>query len=60
MILNAKSLIQKVKKWNSKVEFNDSSISHIYEHNSCVKKTWASLSSSTGVWNADTSTAELT
>ena len=55
MILNSKSLIQKVKK----VKFNDSSISHIYEHNSCVKKTWASLSSSTGVWNADTSTAEL-
>ena len=52
MILNSKSLIQKI-------QFNDSSISHIYEHNSCVKKTWASLSSSTGVWNADTSTAEL-
>ena len=52
MILNSKSLIQKVK-------FNDSSISHIYEHNSCVKKSWASLSSSTGVWNADTSNAEL-
>ena len=60
MILNSKSLIQKLKKSEiQKVKFNDSSISHIYEHNNCVKKTWASLSSSTIVWNADTSTAEL-
>jgi len=60
MILNSKSLIQKVKKSEiRKVKFNDSSISHIYEHNRCVKKTWASLYSSTGVLNADTNTSEL-
>jgi len=40
--------------------FNRKSISRSVSYqNSCVKKTWASLSSSTGVWNADTSTAEL-